>query len=195
MRIIRLPLIILLVDFTIVALAAYAQPSIRKGVRFTSPSGRYSVELQEVDRLSRYVIEDRESGNVDRSIIMPSLLLYLHWAPNSRSIVAVEHIPHGSCGRVIYLTGSKWTDVEVHPPGEEMKDAAVIELQITDQYAHYRFAVRYLKPNGMPIRYAFCDLDVSLEQGRIMNVYWSSVSETEWAASLERKPSYNPAME
>jgi hypothetical protein len=195
MRIIRLPLIIILVDFTIVALAAYAQPSIRNGVRFTSPNGRYSVQLQEIDRLSRYVIEDTKTGNADRSIIMPSLLLYLHWAPNSRSIAAVEHIPHGTCGRVIYRIDDKWSDVEVRPPGSELKDAAVIELKVTAEYAHYRFAVRFIKPNGMPIGYAFCDLDVKLGDGSMLNVHWSSVSESEWAASLERKPVYNPPME
>jgi len=194
MRIVRLVLIVLLVDFMLVALAVHAQPSVRKGMRFVAPNGRYSVELQEIDRLSRYVIEDTETGNVDRSIIMPSLLLYLHWAPNSRSIVTVEHIPHGSCGRVIYLTSSKWADVEVHPPGEEMKDAAVIELEVSSQYAHYRFSVRYLKPNGMPIRYAFCDLDIDLQSGNIANVHWTPTSEAEWATSLEQKPVYKPPM-
>jgi hypothetical protein len=126
---------------------------------------------------------------------MPSLLLYLHWAPNSRSIVAVEHIPHGSCGRVIYLIGDKWSGVEVRPPDAELKDAAVIELRVTAEYAHYRFAVRFIKPNGMPIRYAFCDLDVSLERGSMLNVHWLSASEAGWATSLERKPLYNPPME
>jgi hypothetical protein len=192
MRILGLLVAVLLINLPRLAYSAYRQTSIPNGLHFVSPDGRYSVELQEIDRLSRYAIEDRETGNVDRSIIMPSLLLYLHWAPNSRSIVAVEHIPHGSCGRVIYLTDDKWADVEVRPPGAELKDAVVIELNITVEYAHYRFAVRYIKPNEMPIRYAFCDLDVSLERGTILNVHWSSVSEAEWAASLERMPLYNP---
>jgi hypothetical protein len=195
MRILGLLLAVLLVNLAGPAYSAYPQPSIPTGARFVSPDGRYSVKLEEIDRLSRYAIEDREIGSVDRSIIMPSLLLYLHWAPNSRSIVAVEHIPHGSCGRVIYRTGDKWADAEVRPPGAELKDAGVIELNITAEYAHYRFAVRYIKPNGMPIRYAFCDLDVSLERGRIANGYWSSASEDDWAASLERKPSYIPPLE
>lgn len=193
MRIIRLLLILVLTNFTKAAYP-YPQPSIPSGVRFISPAGRYSVGLQQFDRLTHYVIEDTKTRNIDGSIIMPSLVLYLHWAPNSRSIGAVEHIPHGSCGRVIYLTSDKWADVEVRPPGAEPKDATVIELKIAAEYAHYRFAVRYIKPNGMPIRYAFCDLDVGLERGSIVNVHWSSASEAEWAASLERKPLYDPPM-
>jgi hypothetical protein len=175
--------------------AAYPQISIRQGVRFVSPDGRYSVELQEMDRLSYYAIKDTKTGNVDRSVVMPSLLLYLHWAPNSRSIVAVEHIPHGSCGRLIYRTDSKWADVEVRPPGEELKDSAVVEVTINAEYVHYRFAVRYIQPNGMPIRYAFCDLDVNLEDRGISNVRWTPTNQGEWANSLEQKPVYTPPVE
>jgi hypothetical protein len=188
-------LAVLLVNFARPSYAAYPQPSVPNGARFHSPDGRYSVELQEIDRLSRYVIEDTKTRTVDRSIIMPSLLLYLHWAPNSRSIVTVEHVPHGSCGRVIYLKDDKWADVEVRPPGPELKDSAVIELKITPAYAHYRFAVRYIQPNGTAIRYAFCDLDVNFKDGSLFNIHWSSTSEAEWAASLERRPSYIPPME
>jgi hypothetical protein len=173
---------------------AYQQRSIGKGVRFISPDGRYSVELQEIDRLTRYVIKDTKTDSIDGSIIMPSLLLYLHWAPDSRSIVAVEHIPHGSCGRAIYRTGNGWADVEVRPPGTELKDSAVVELKIGSAYAHYQFAVRYLRENGMPSGYAFCDLDVKLEAGAILNVRYLPVSQAEWAARLERQPSYTPAM-
>jgi hypothetical protein len=194
MRVIGLALGVLIIAFTRPAHPAYPQASIPKGVRFVSPDGRYWVELQEIDRLSRYFIEDLETRSVDRSIIMPSLLLYLHWASNSRSIVTVEHIPHGSCGRVIYRTRGKWADVEVRPPAGELKDSAVVGLKITAQYAHYRFAVRYIEPNGTPLRYAFCDLDVSLESGSILNIHWSSASEVEWAASFERKPLYLPPM-
>jgi hypothetical protein len=194
-RAIGIFLIFLVVNLTKPSYAAYPQTSIPQGVRFVSPDGRYSVELQEIDRLSYYAIKDTKTGNVDRSVVMPSLLLYLHWAANSRSIVAIEHIPHGSCGRLIYLTNSKWTDVEVRPPGKELKDSAVIEITINAEYVHYRFAVRYIQPNGMPIRYAFCDLDVRLEQGSILNVHWASASEGDWAASLEQRPLYNPPME
>src|SRR5918996_4462264 len=117
MRILGLLVAVLLINLPRLAYSAYRQTSIPNGLHFVSPDGRYSVELQEIDRLSRYAVEDRETGNVDRSIIMPSLLLYLHWAPNSRSIVAVEHIPHGSFGPVVYLKDEKRGVVEVRAPG------------------------------------------------------------------------------
>ena len=175
--------------------AAYPQISIGQGVTFVSPDGRYSVELQEIDRLSYYAIKDTKAGNVDRSVVMPSLLLYLHWGPNSRSIVAVEHVPHGSCGRLIYLTDSKWADVEVRPPGEELKDSAIVEVKINAEYVHYRFGVRYIQPDGMLIRYAFCDLNVSLQGSGVSNVRWTPTNQAEWASSLEQKPVYTPPVE
>ncbi len=195
MRSIELFLILMVVTLPKANYAAYPQTSIPPGARFVSPDGRYAVELQERDRLSHYAIEDTQTGKTDRSIIMPSLLLYLRWAPNSRAIVAVEHVPHGSCGRVIYLTDGKWADVEVRPPGKKLKDSAVIKLEIERKYVHYRFAVRYIQSNGMPIRYAFCDLDVSFETGEISTARWTPANEAEWASSLEQSPVYNPPME
>jgi hypothetical protein len=191
MRTIGLFLIFLVVNWPRPSYTAYPQTSILQGVRFVSPDGRYSVELREIDRLSYYAIEDTKTGDVDHSVVMPSLLLYLRWAPNSRAIVAVEHIPHGSCGRVVYLIDSKWADIEVRPPGKELKDSAVVGVTIKPDYVHYRFAVRYIQPNGVPIRYAFCDLDVSLETRGISNVRWTPTNQAEWAASLEHKPVYD----
>ena len=174
--------------------AVYHQRSIPNDTPFVSPDGRYSVNVEVIDRLPHYIIKDTKARKVDRSIIMPSLLLYLHWAADSRSFVAVEHIPHGSCGRVIYQAGDKWVDIEVRPSSEDLTDAAVVGLEIKGDNVHYRFAARHIKANGMPIRYGFYDLDVSLEQGRISNVRWSSAKEREWTTSLEQPPLYIPPM-
>jgi|tagenome__1003787_1003787.scaffolds.fasta_scaffold19907017_2 hypothetical protein len=188
-------LIFLVVNLLNTSYAAYPQRSIPQGVPFASPNGRYSVELQEIDRLSYYAIKDTKSGDIDRSIIMPSLVLYLHWASNSQAIVAVEHVPHGSRGRVVYVTDSQWADIEVRPPGKELMDSAVVGVTIKPDHVHYRFAIRYIQPNGMPIRYAFCDLDVSFETRGSSNIRWTPTNQAEWAASLEQKPAYNPSME
>src|SRR6267143_2428408 len=110
--------------------AVYQQRSIPNGTAFISPDGRYSVKVEVIDRLPHYIIEDTKARKVDQSIIMPSLLLYLHWAADSRSFVAVEHIAHGSCGRIIYQAADKWIDVEVRPPSEELTDAVVVGLEI-----------------------------------------------------------------
>lgn len=193
MKTVALLIATLLVNCTTIY-AVSQQRSIPNGTAFISPDGRYSVKVEVIDRLPHYIIEDTKTRKVDRSIIMPSLLLYLHWAADSRSFVAVEHIPHGSCGRVIYQAADKWVDVEVRPPSVELKDAAVVGLEIAGDNVHYRFAARHIKPNGMPIRYGFYDLDVSLERGRISNVRWSSAKEREWATSLEQRTLYIPRM-
>jgi hypothetical protein len=171
-----------------------ADESIPSGLPFLSPNGRYSVELQEIDRLPHFLIKDIETGRVDNSIVMPTVLLYLHWAANSQSIVTVEHIAKGSYGRVIHLKDSKWMDGEIDAPGEEMMDATVIGLEVKADHVHYKFAVDYVKSNGMPFKYKFCNLDVRLDTGKIFNLKWSSINQAEWAASLARKPSYVPPM-
>lgn len=176
-------------------LAAYPEESVPARLHIVSPDGRYSVELAEVDRQWRYVIKDVQTGRLDSSIAMPTVLLYLRWSAKSESIVAVEHIPKGSCGRVIYLKNGKWMDVEVRPPGEQWMDSAVVNVEIKVDHVHYRFAVRHPKSNGMPIDYKFCDLDVALQTAQISNAKWTSISQAEWVASLARRPSYVPPME
>jgi hypothetical protein len=173
-------LLLLLVPW--LANSSFAEP-IPVRASFVSPNGRYCVQLEEIDRLPHFVIKDLETGQTDDSIVMPTLVLYLHWAANSRAFVTVEHIAKGSYGRVVYLTGDKWNDVEVGPPLEGKKDAMVTKLQLGTDTIHYKFAVTKLAPNLAPIDYSFCDLDVSLVTGKVSSVKWTHISEAEWAAA------------
>lgn len=125
---------------------------------------------------------------------MPTVLLYLHWAENSQSIVTVEHIAHGSYGRIIYLKDDKWMNVQVEPPSDGMRDSAVVRLEVKRGQAHYGFAVRHVKSNGMPLDYQVCNLDVNLQTGEISNLKRTSISQAEFIASLARKPVYEPSM-
>jgi hypothetical protein len=188
-------LISLLLSLAAHSFAAYPEKSLPEGLRFISPDGHYSVELAETQGQSRYAIRNVNTGQVDNSIVMPTVLLYLHWAANSRSIVAVEHVAKGSCGRVIYFKDGKWTDVEVRPSGEEWMDSAVVGLQIRSDHVHYRFAVRHMGNNGLPLNYSLCDLDVDLQAGRISKVKWNRINQAEFVGILENKPSYDPPIE
>src|SRR5258708_40340797 len=98
------------------ALLGFSEEGILPSARFVSPDGRHSVELAQIDGQWRYAIKDAQTGAIDDSIVMPTVLLYLHWTADSQSIVAVEHIAKGSTGRIIYLKDGKWTDVEIRPP-------------------------------------------------------------------------------
>src|SRR5438094_6209041 len=98
--------------------AAFTEGALPLGVLFVSPDGQYSVQLEEIDRAPHFLIKTMATGQVDNSIVMPTRLLYLHWAANSKSFVTVEHIAKGSRGRVIYLEADKWRNVTGVPPLE-----------------------------------------------------------------------------
>jgi hypothetical protein len=176
------------------ALLGFSEEGIPRGASFVSPDGRYSVELVEIDGQWRYAIKDAQTGAVDDSIVMPTVLLYLHWTADSQSIVAVEHIAKGSTGRIIYLKDGKWRDVEIRPPNDGWMEYTIINLEIKTDRAHFRFVVRHVKDNGIPIDHMFCDLDVGLATGKISNITWTSISEAQEAASLAREPTYTPSM-
>jgi hypothetical protein len=174
--------------------SAFGEEALLAGVSFVSPDGRYCVQLEVIDRLLRFIIKDIQSGRLDHSI-QSTGPLYLHWAANSKSFVTVEHTVKGSYGRVALLEGNRWLSVEVDPPSEGKMDAKVIKLELRPDSVHYKFAVTKLTPDWTPIDYWFCDLDVSLETGKMSNVKWTSTSETALAATLwPHEPEYQPPM-
>jgi hypothetical protein len=170
--------------------------SVVPGTRFVSPDGRYSVELTEnkVDRLLHFVIKDFQTGHVSDKIVMPTALLYLHWSANSQAIVTVEHIAHGSYGRIIHFKRGTWRSIEIKPPSTGMSDVMVVNLEIRSNYVHFKFAVRDLNDNNVPIRHRVCDIDVSLTSGRFSNVKCVYVSPSLGAITARQEPSYQPAM-
>ena len=171
---------------------AFAEEAILPGVSFVSPNGRYCVQLEVIDGSLRFVIKDNEMGRIDDSVVSTGLL-YLHWAANSRSFATVEHISKGSYGRVLYLADDKWASVQVEPAFKGKMDYNVINLQLEANHVHYKFAVTRLAKDWMPVDYSFCDLDVSLETGKVSNVKWAPISEAEWAA-MPHEPVCLPPM-
>lgn len=179
----RLLLLLFLLLGSWLANSGFADEPISIGASFVSPNGRYCVQLEEIDRLPHFIIKDLQTGRTNDSVVMPTLVFYLHWAANSKAFVTVEHLANGSYGRVVYLTGDKWNDVDVAPPFEGKNDAMVTNLQLGTDSVHYRFAVRKLAEDWTPIDYSFCDLDVSLVTGKVSNVKWTHISEAELAAA------------
>ena len=183
--------IALLVNSTL-ALAESVVP----GTRFISPNGHYSVELTEskADKLLHFVIKDLETGHISNKIVMPTVLLYLHWSANSQGIITVEHIAHGSYGRLIRLEQGTWRSSEIKPPNTAMSDIKVVNLEVQSNYAHFNFVVRDLNNKNMPIGHRICNIDLSLTSGRFSDVKCSRVSPSVGAATALQQPSYRPVM-
>jgi hypothetical protein len=170
--------------------------SVVPGTRFVSPDGRYSVELTQnkADKLLHFVIKDLHTDHVSDKIVMPTVLLYLHWSANSQAIVTVEHIAHGSYGRIIHFKQGTWRSIEIRPPSTAMSDVKVVNLDIRSNHAHFKFVVRDLNRQNAPTGHRVCDIDVSLISGRFSGVSCIHVSPSRGAATARQQPSYQPAM-
>src|SRR5207248_4264685 len=147
------------------AVAGAADKLVLRGASFVSPNGRYCVQLYFEES---FLIRDTATGRVDTSIASTGVL-YLHWATNSGSFVTVEHIAHGSYGRVVYLDHGQWNSVEVNPPSPSKQNATAINLEVRSDRVHYKFVVEILGSDWEPINYQFCDLDGTLQTGKISN--------------------------
>ncbi len=186
--------------FGIVLLLNYAF-ALGEGVapetRFVSPDRRYSVELAEnkADKLLHFVIKDLQTGHTTDEIVMPTVLLYVHWSADSQAIITVEHIPHGSYGRIIHLKQGTWRSVDIRPPNTAKSDVKVIQLKISSGYAHFKFAARDLNNKNMPTGHRVCDINANLTSEQFSSVNCIPVSPTLGAATYRQQPSYQPAME
>jgi hypothetical protein len=158
--------------------------------RFVSPDRRYAINLVTIDKERHFRITDIRTGQIDDSIVMPSLVNYLRWASDSRWFITVEHIAGGSYGRVVYLKDDRWFSLEVTPPGDAMMDSTVTSIRIKEDLVHFRLLMDYEKGNGIPFWYAFYDVDVGLPKGDTRNETWTPISRAEWLKTLKRTPSY-----
>ena len=187
--------VLLLLLLSLGSTARSAEGPLPLGVGFPSPDGRYSVHVEEIDKLPHFVIVETGTGRVDKSIVMPTRLLYLHWAADSHAFVIVEHITQGSCGRLVYLQGDTWKDAQVDPPFPGMMFHTVVNLCLTLSSVHYKFVVTPLTSNWIRGEDRICDLDVSLNTGKMSNIKWSPVRDLASLAKLMRNPMYFPPMD
>ena len=163
--------------------------------KFISPDGSYAVDFTMIDKEHHFRITDLKTNRVDDSIVMPSLVLYLRWASNSRAFVTVEHTAGGSYGRVVCLTGGKWKSLEVAPPDDATTNFQVLAVNIRADSVHFKFSLDHRNSGGVPISYMFYDLDIKLRACEPSNIHWTATSRTEWLRSLNEKPKYSPSME
>jgi hypothetical protein len=156
----------------------FTEDFVAPGVGFVSPNGQYCVQLEVIDGILRLIIKDTKTQRVDDSI-QSTGPLYLHWAADSKSFVTVEHISKGSYGKVVYLADDRWLSVEVKPPFKGKMDYEVINLQLKSDRVHYKFAVTKLSEDWTPIDHSFCELEVTLANGKVTAAKWTSASEAE----------------
>lgn len=88
-------------------------------------------------------------------------LVALQWTANSKNLVAVESIAHGSDAVIIHYTGAGWKSFTAIPPGRNFDDYAVIALEhkdssinlvykATDSHGMYRISFAIDPASGAP---------------------------------------------
>jgi hypothetical protein len=121
----RSPLIALLFCSFAVTAPALKQPQqLDEGTTIRSPDGKVIV-IYKPDRLE---IRDRKRDRLlSSTIVVP--VIALRWTGDSRTLVVVEAIAHGSAATIIHFNGKQWEGFDVIPPGEDYRDYAVVDLK------------------------------------------------------------------
>jgi hypothetical protein len=171
-----------------------ADGSLSSNSTFMSPNGRYIVRLVTVEKEQHFQITDLKTKQVNDSIVMPTLLMYLHWASNSQSFVTIEHIAEGSYGRLVLLRNDKWNSLEIMPPNNSMMRFSVVSSKLEQERVHFFFCVERRKEKGFFYDYAFYNVDVELRTGKVLDATWTPTSQAEFLPRLKGQPSYMPPM-
>ncbi|SRR6266487_2491812 len=174
--------------FLVRADSVIAQDSIPLNRNFVSPNGRYSIHLSERDATQYFIIKDNETGQVDDSICMPTVLLLLCWAADSHAVITIEHIAGGSFARILFQHDKSWTAREYEPPGESRMNFSVTKLTMKSNQIYIKYVIRTLRDNGYPSGYQIYAFDVNLNTGERINEKWSSITEADFLREVGKNP-------
>ena len=166
--------------------AVSSENDLPKQKDFRSPDGRFSVNLVENDRQKYFSITDEKTGAVDSSVKMPTVLLFLEWAANSKAFVAVEHIARGSYAQIFFFHG-KWHAQSFEPPGSSMI-YSVVQVGLNSDQITLKYGVTKQNDVGYPVSYFVYTVSANMNDGRKLAEKWLEISQDELIELLDQRP-------
>jgi len=144
---------------------------------FSSPDGRFVIRVDYTDdRGLYYVIRDRLGGRTDKSIDFFSRLLWLKWAPDSRTFVTVDHIAGGTIARVMHYQSGRWCVHEVEVPSEDMSNSRVLGVSFEDKVVHLSYKFQHTDKHGPNDGFGLCHFDVDVASGNTSHFVAQSIN-------------------
>jgi hypothetical protein len=118
---------------------------------FTSPDGKLSAQLGQVDENEVLSIKNNKTGTVDnsQSIELPPVFT-IKWTGDSQSIVTVGHIAGGSQATVYHNNNGTWNKIDVYPDNRPAYDVIGLQIGRSSVAVSYKAIQHVTKSNGAP---------------------------------------------
>jgi len=107
--------------------SSYAQPQLRSGRHASSPDGKLYVYYE----APTFEIRDSKTSAVLGSKEQEQPVLAVRWTGDSKTLVIVEHIAHGSYASFLHWDGTAWRPRSVETPFERLiyRGLAVVDVK------------------------------------------------------------------
>jgi hypothetical protein len=149
-------------------------------VAFPSPDKRQVVSFETKDDVVSYLdIKDSKTGRVEGSIENELPPLYsVQWTGDSKSLVLVGHVAHGSTLMLVYPKEGTWTYSIFYPPDLEgdpayhaiFYDVKKVEVGLNSASVTYELTVQMnpVTEEGYPEKTCLVSLALDTRSGRIL---------------------------
>ena len=130
--------------FACLASASFGDAPIINQGTFVSPDGRFTLSIApEINiygvELPELIIRDRMNGAVERSdpnsgegdglnVLTP--IFFIKWTGDSKSVLVISHIAHGTIAAVLHFDGSQWHQKVLQPPSPQGGHMTVLSQRL-----------------------------------------------------------------
>jgi hypothetical protein len=144
-----------LILFMALARQGFAAVSIISQGTFPSPDGRfvlkiapeiniYGVELPELileDRRTRAVERSDPNGGEGKGLNVLTPIFFIKWTGDSKTILVISHIAHGTIGAELHFDGSTWHQRLLQPPSPDDGHFTVLSQHVGRHQIGISYAV------------------------------------------------------
>ncbi|HLB33614.1 MAG: hypothetical protein A3F67_03210 [Verrucomicrobia bacterium RIFCSPHIGHO2_12_FULL_41_10] len=83
---------------------------------YISPDKLYVAQATHEEGDTILGIKNRKTGEVEASFTIVPLVVHVQWAPDSKSLLIVQHISGGSVATIVHHDDNKWVHYDCDPP-------------------------------------------------------------------------------
>lgn len=136
---------------------------------YISPDKVYAAQVSVREGDSILVIKNQKTGSIESSMtILFTPVLYIQWAPDSESLVVLQHQAGCSLASLIHHSNNEWIKYDCPPPLNIQCRYSVVGINFLKDVVRLTYRISQRKGNGEFINFKLCVFDVNYNTGFIL---------------------------
>lgn len=154
---------------------------------YFSPNKMFVAQVSIREKDSILIIKNQKSGEIELSITdFCTPILNIQWAPNSASLVVIQHLAGSSLASLLHHSDTGWMQYDCSPPLNLPCKYSIVDIKFLKETVRLTYRISQKRSNGAFINFKLCVLDVSYDTGFILLDSVTSLSEQSGIKALEK---------